>query len=783
MSASLEDRARELAQTWGYSNDAVYNDILKELREATERATEDARAELNLATSRLNMQLIQAERAAEAARGEVERAKHEAEENKLEWYAAVRDMRRAHDEADKLRAELAEARDRQVVRERLALTEVEQLRERLAGAERLIEEAASVQEKGADAVLFWLRPDVRAFRAGAPAAPVTPVEPGWADNLPCPVTETSCSTCIGVCKKVEPAPVTPAEPTEVLTVSCPHGPEACDGCLSATVEGRPLPAVTPKREPRACTEPAHRHFDLEDACACPDVASEPQSEAPTARVKCDHGDACPGHAPGDRPCNWEPSPEAAPPAPGPERCRQCDGVLILSCPEGCELPEVCESGCAESVTHHDVEGVPLCTACFESLPDEQAPEDAPPAPCDECDQNDPLNDHGSHGSPEDAPPAPCPCNPEKPVWEQAHHFYCVRLNRAAPPAPAADVPRGPTNSQRNEKPNNNQGESDERESEVQGVRGGQDRVRHEDHAAPGDERQRREPSVLRGVASRSDGDVNGEPRGGEAVRGGDGDVRRLHGGDSRDDVERDFEAARERAKALAAEARTMVLRSASAAPTEETRGLPGVATAEAVARMAASLVVDGPMSNSTGRLAAPPGGSSPPECGRTYPSKHSGITMTCLREPGHAPVEGACLGPDGPRETVTGGGSSPGSEEPFEELRSGRGREASLAVARWLAWKATGKAFDDMSDWGQDRYLEEARALLLADRDAVVSRARLEGRAEAFKEAEGEIRAAAAHWRNPPDARPDDAHMLDYAAELVAALVRATTEAQTGGGE
>jgi hypothetical protein len=203
----------------------------------------------------------------------------------------------------------------------------------------------------------------------------------------------------------------------------------------------------------------------------------PPEAAPTARVKCDHGDACPGHAPGDRPCNWEPSPE-----------------------------------------------------------------DAPPALCDECDQNDPLNDHGSHGSPEDAPPAP-----------------------------AADVPRGP------------------------------------------------------GFGTR--------------------------------------------------------------------------------------------------RLSEP--------------------CSWC------------------------------------EAMCSGRGREASLAVARWLAWKATGKAFDDMSDWGQDRYLEEARALLLADRDAAVSRARAEQLAMTLRRVDqSKPLRPLEHdteygkgWR----------HCYEQIRAQVASL-SSTTETQTGGG-
>jgi hypothetical protein len=70
----------------------------------------------------------------------------------------------------------------------------------------------------------------------------------------------------------------------------------------------------------------------------------------------------------------------------------------------------------------------------------------------------------------------------------------------------------------------------------------------------------------------------------------------------------------------------------------------------------------------------------------------------------------------GPLPT-TGLASAAPTEEPprdptYDSLCVGEGREASLAVARWLARKATGKVLDQMSDWGQDRYIEEARALL-----------------------------------------------------------------------
>lgn len=332
MSASLEDRARDKARILLNAGEDIggiqfsregwrkIHDRVTDFVAATERATEDARAELNLATSRLNMQLIQAERAAEAARGDVERLREE---------LAVERGQHPADCQPEGCGKCRRQREIEALREGNA-----RLRERLAGAERLVEcGIALVDNEGrgqlgprewCSAADEWLT-DGRAFltpgaldlyecapcsakpgaatlcdpclvrraKAGkawkgpraTPAAPVTP-----ADRVfNCPecgpgvyVDEDGCCTTCG-----RDAPVTPVEPTEVLTVSCPHGPEACDGCLSAAVEGRPLPAVTPKGEPRACTEPAHRHFDLEDACACPDVASEPQGEAPPAL--CDEG--------------------------------------------------------------------------------------------------------------------------------------------------------------------------------------------------------------------------------------------------------------------------------------------------------------------------------------------------------------------------------------------------------------------------------------------------------------------------------------------------------------
>ncbi|HTH63040.1 MAG TPA: hypothetical protein VL563_00045, partial [Gemmatimonadales bacterium] len=68
------------------------------------------------------------------------------------------------------------------------------------------------------------------------------------------------------------------------------------------------------------------------------------------------------------------------------------------------------------------------------------------------------------------------------------------------------------------------------------------------------------------------------------------------------------------------------------------------------------------------------------------------------------------------KHCVRSASAAPTEEPPrdpaYDSLCVGEGREASLAVARWLARKATGKVLDQMSDWGQDRYIEEARALL-----------------------------------------------------------------------
>jgi hypothetical protein len=92
-------------------------------------------------------------------------------------------------------------------------------------------------------------------------------------------------------------------------------------------------------------------------------------------------------------------------------------------------------------------------------------------------------------------------------------------------------------------------------------------------------------------------------------------------------------------------------------------------------------------------IAATPSSGSSPACGLTYPSKYSGIVMTCLRVPGHAPVPGSCQG----------SGSSPGSEA-FE------------------AWWTTVE---------NGNFINEREMCLVAysrgaaDRDAAVSRARL----------------------------------------------------------
>jgi hypothetical protein len=124
------------------------------------------------------------------------------------------------------------------------------------------------------------------------------------------------------------------------------------------------------------------------------------------------------------------------------------------------------------------------------------------------------------------------------------------------------------------------------------------------------------------------------------------------------------------------------------------------------------------------------------------------------------------------------------SAAPTEETRGLSGVATAEAVARMAAWKATGKAFDDMSDWGQDRYLEEARALLLADRDAAVSRAREEGRRAAIERI---LRVTRRHAEGlARDGYKGDADTLTFwAAKVERELdgLSSTTETQTGGGK
>jgi hypothetical protein len=209
------------------------------------------------------------------------------------------------------------------------------------------------------------------------------------------------------------------------------------------------PAVTPKGEPRAAFDEGVRWaatYVRQRGLRFKQHVNDPYTAnalLTLADELADHGKTPPSEPQGE-----------APPAPEPERCRQCDGVLILSCPEGCEPPEKCESGCAEPVTHHDVEGVPLCTACFDSLPDEQPPEDVPPAPCPYHDEPEPLCSMCPA-----APPAPVVmCRSCVPTarWsegkQESDEKKCVKCGwwtlwrfppEAAPPAPAADVPRGP----------------------------------------------------------------------------------------------------------------------------------------------------------------------------------------------------------------------------------------------------------------------------------------------------------------------------------------------------